>query len=434
MTKPIVTLIVARIVTEAPWSISAPEVGGAIDKPLSTTGDGHTVWVPATSLAGSLREHLRAHGLDETLLGPELPASDEDRTGDEVLSASPLRLVGTRVSNSPGEIVHRQTAISRGSGAAKAKTLRATRLGESGSVVELFMRFEAAASISVEHLDTICTWTPRLGGGASAAFGKARLDSLKYGTLDLDSRAGLRAWLTQSGPALFEAVTTQACKVGAHQRPPLFDATLRIADGLLVQGGRTAAQVAAGRGAPDAVPLRWQGSLVVPGTSLRGVLRSRCEFIVRSCGVDACGAGGTSPGLGCGICPVCEIFGSTASRGRIAIESSTVEQACETDSPHVAIDRVSGGASDRLLFKDRAITRGSVQLTIRIIGPTDSLPVWAHGLLLMALRDIHDGFVAVGSRGSRGLGSLEFVTPAVLENPGALAACRDYLRQRRASA
>jgi CRISPR/Cas system CSM-associated protein Csm3 (group 7 of RAMP superfamily) len=143
------------------------------------------------------------------------------------------------------------------------------------------------------------------------------------------------------------------------------------------------------------------GQPLVPGSSWKGLFRARAGYIVRTCwGEDAACTCQT----GCGKCLLCDIFGSAARRGRIAFRSSAITTA---DSPqtinHVAIDRVSGGARDKLLFSDDVITSGTLKLTITAL---DVVEPWQGDLLRHVERDIHDGLIGVGGGAQRGQGTL----------------------------
>ena len=75
---------------------------------------------------------------------------------------------------------------------------------------------------------------------------------------------------------------------------------------------------------------------------------------------------------------------------------------------HVAIDRVSGGATDRLLFSEEVVLSGRFHLRVEAeVG----VPDWAANLLRAVVRDMHDGYVGVGSDTARGLGTVRALDP-----------------------
>jgi CRISPR/Cas system CSM-associated protein Csm3 (group 7 of RAMP superfamily) len=100
---------------------------------------------------------------------------------------------------------------------------------------------------------------------------------------------------------------------------------------------------------------------------------------------------------------LCDLFGSATKRGRLAFRDSTITGSQRQTRNHVAIDRISGGARDKLLFTDEVVVAGRISLTITCLGPVAE---WQRNLLLHVVRDIHDGLIGVGGGAQRGQGTL----------------------------
>jgi CRISPR/Cas system CSM-associated protein Csm3 (group 7 of RAMP superfamily) len=101
------------------------------------------------------------------------------------------------------------------------------------------------------------------------------------------------------------------------------------------------------------------------------------------------------------------VFGSTGRRGRIAFHDSTVTDARTENRAHVAIDRISGGSRDKLLFQQTVVTSGRLRLRITALEP---LAETERDLLHAVVRDIDDGLIGVGGGGQRGHGTLRLTT------------------------
>jgi CRISPR/Cas system CSM-associated protein Csm3 (group 7 of RAMP superfamily) len=111
-------------------------------------------------------------------------------------------------------------------------------------------------------------------------------------------------------------------------------------------------------------------------------------------------------------CPVTRLFGSLYAKGRLTVDDALTEAKPDmvTRRAHVAIDRISGGASDGLLFSSAVATAGAGSLSftsrIRIESPTPDEARW----LAMSLQAIHMGILRIGS--SKASGRFEvFGTP-----------------------
>jgi CRISPR/Cas system CSM-associated protein Csm3 (group 7 of RAMP superfamily) len=154
-------------------------------------------------------------------------------------------------------------------------------------------------------------------------------------------------------------------------------------------------------------PYRRDGRFVLPATSIKGAMRGRAGFILRSLGVideDACCA---TEGCGAVDCPMCFLFGSTDRRGRLRIADAILETSRTVTRTHVAIDRISGGASEHRLFTEKDIPfRPQMVLMLSNLGDGATTPDWVVSLLCAVLLDLHDGYVTLGSRGTTGLGHL----------------------------
>lgn len=172
-------------------------------------------------------------------------------------------------------------------------------------------------------------------------------------------------------------------------------------------------------------PDRPDPEVFVPGASLRGVLRSHSERLVRSVGVTACdptrtqARGAQTELLACFAgesntdaidgpaayrrsCPVCRIFGNTMLAARLRISDFTLTGKAVLDRRYgVSIDRVTGSVANGP-FDIEIMTDGvfAGQLSLR------NFTVGQFGLIAGALLDLSDGLVPLGYGKSRGLGQV----------------------------
>jgi CRISPR-associated RAMP protein (TIGR02581 family) len=208
---------------------------------------------------------------------------------------------------------------------------------------------------------------------------------------------------------------------------------------LLVKSG--AASVIGADMAPVLVFRNGKPEPYIPGSSLKGVVRSHVERIART----------LTPGsvclpyvdkedqlnhlpqvdafLGCGhqldqnralksadwyrySCAACRTFGSTKVAGRFAIADAYSSPALAgKERPFafetrdgVAIDRFTGGAARGKKFDFEAVAAGSVfETQIRL----ENFELWQVAVLHLILDDLADGVIRVGSGRSRGLGEIK---------------------------
>jgi len=204
-----------------------------------------------------------------------------------------------------------------------------------------------------------------------------------------------------------------------------------------------------GRFDPDSIPIRrgrWYGDnrdfpqnkpgflpddafYYLPGTSIRGVIRSQAERIVRTVAPERCcdpfQKEFHAPDQGCGFwqseqkvsnseayaksCVICRLFGSTGQASRLHIsDAELVPDTLKTGvRDHIGIDRFTGGVCKGANFQHLVLEEGtafSCQIMVR------NFELWQLGLLAYVLRDLEywqDGFIRLGSGKTKGYGLVE---------------------------
>lgn len=182
---------------------------------------------------------------------------------------------------------------------------------------------------------------------------------------------------------------------------------------------------------PDMVPVvtyrNGKKEYFLPGSSLKGVLRSHSERVIRTLARNmvcvpyiqrasyaapdndlhmACGSRlrnrTSKPDCYRYACPACRMFGSLEFAGRTTISDAypigrdpVVEQ-----RDGVGIDRYTGGAARDVKFELMVITAGTFRATLTV----RNFELWQLGLLHVLLQDLQDAYIRVGSGKSRGLG------------------------------
>lgn len=438
-TPPIITLIRITLTAQTPFVVASPEsTPDDVGLPVARDASGRPT-VPPSSLAGALRAHLGKTA--STLMGNE--------PGEENIRASRLWLLGTRVIPKSGDddgadgagVTRRwQTAVDRSRGAASTTMLRWTEMLPAGTTVTAYLRLDSPPDdrdSEVSLLRMLAGWAPRLGHGVSGGYGRLRTETLTFGRLDLSRIDDLTTWLTVGGPDLVDRVATEPYRVDTAEDAAWLELRWRLDDAVQIveqAGERSGDDQAEGDGRSNILRLyRSGGSPTIPGTSWKGVFRSRAEFILRSIGVDACMNGR------CATCPTCLLFGyggaeptgsSVGQRSAIGFRDSVIEDASVEFRPHVAIDRFTGGARDSALYTDEVAASGAVTLHVDALSADLSqarLP-WARALMLAVARDLHDGLIGVGHSTTRGYGSLRLVDAAPVASPAARAEITAALR------
>lgn len=181
----------------------------------------------------------------------------------------------------------------------------------------------------------------------------------------------------------------------------------------------------------------WQP--VLPGSSLKGVLRSHAERFCRSLKEHSVCVPYQRPGTkgacadddSCGFrldeikkarerqenrvgsaevyrvsCPICRLFGSTHYAGRLSTRDAWLKEPAKAKlEPRdgVAIDRFTGGAAPKLKFDMEVLAEGVFEVLLEV----ENFEAQQLGLLATALMDLCDGHIRIGAGTSRGLGKVK---------------------------
>jgi CRISPR/Cas system CSM-associated protein Csm3 (group 7 of RAMP superfamily) len=405
-----VDLVLVRMRAERPVSVSAPETAGlkSVDLPVAREPFSGKPYIPTTSAVGSLREHAAS------VLAPDVVVRLFGGGDPADLAPSLLRAMGTAIPDGTGTDVRSQTAIDRFSGSARSRSLRSREQVPVGTEMHLYLCLVHPDPTDLQALrQALGAWRPVLGGGRGVGLGECRLLSASHRSLDLGSREGLAAWLALDGPGTWDTKGWTSWNI----TPALRDADVSLEftlDGDLHVG--TGQQRRRDGGGGIASVDRNGEDYVVPGSALKGVFRSRAEFVLRSLGLRACastGSDGSVPGLvdrcGSDPCLTCRIFGWTGGsaagqRSAVRFRDATIVGAEPAERTHVAIDRFTGGQAHGLLFTEEVVSSG--RITVEILIEDRQLQPVIEALMHVVAWDIHDGYVGIGHGTARGMGSL----------------------------
>jgi CRISPR-associated protein Csm3 len=194
---------------------------------------------------------------------------------------------------------------------------------------------------------------------------------------------------------------------------------------------RTALRIGSGGGsefdASDLPVLRdGDGYPLLPGSSLKGVLRSTLEALVRagsaspavwSCDPNTreggCGrhaSGGREEALERAHCALCRLFGSQVLASHVRFSDAMLRDADSLKRDgRLPIEMRDGVAIDR----DLRVVHGGQKYTFEVVSPgtrfdlevfVENPDPWLMGLLVIGFDQVADGFTALGGFTSRGLG------------------------------
>lgn len=191
--------------------------------------------------------------------------------------------------------------------------------------------------------------------------------------------------------------------------------TVHIRVPLRMPGGISIRQYAARKGEPDFVHLSDHGFPVIPGSSMAGSLRSRILQII----AELQNNGQQLPMKATEIINTAFGFvnGKDGHASRIIVGETVIKDAADADKParslimvRNGISRFESAAKSGALYKEKTYVNGTMTLEILVRKNTrheeDSETRWIIGLLMLAIKDLQQGLLAVGGQTAIGRGIL----------------------------
>ncbi|MFV0460521.1 MAG: RAMP superfamily CRISPR-associated protein [Actinomycetales bacterium] len=437
MTTP-VHLIEVDLVIDQAWAIGGLADADDVEKLPVQRGLNGEPYLPATSLVGNLREHLldmsdRDEEPVAAVLGepPErMPENSDDNDLDEGGNRvpSPLWVLGTRVRDAT-ITSHGSTAIDPQRGAAKPGSLRTVERAEStgaATMVTWFMEFPGELPSAL--LDGLSTWKPYVGRGRSIGQGRARVTAIRVNAVDLDEPSHLTWWLGERHTWYDRALngenrpdpppgnTPDPPEISPATPPWSLEHTWIVADPVAIGDGaqeRANQEAAPGRGGQRRLIRQSGQGPLMPGSSLKGIFRHRCDFILEAIGVDADDRESIRTHL-FGYAPA-KRDEPGGRRGELRFHDATFENARLCTHAHVAIDRITGGAEDNKLFFVEAVQPGASVTTGIEADTAPAQPII--DLFGWVVRDLHESVIGIGGGAMRGYGSLRIADPDQASTP-----------------
>ena len=401
--------VVGKILIEGTLILKSPLlIGDGAGETTDNSRDVHVLrnhddkpFIPGTSLCGALREWLTRTAPDTVteIFGDLYAMQSSIQTDDiELVDFDIIARDGVRLDSVTGTVdgdgKFDFEAVERGAhGSLRLViTLRACHSVEKIS--------KAVAIMLKKMQDGI-----RLGALTTKGFGLTTVENLNADFYDFRKKADVAAWLLDKPAAKKILPSTE--DTYANPNDFIVYALFKFNSSFIVRDYDVSA--ADKENSIASVALKSRENFVIPGTSLKGILRNRAEYIFARLGLDAKildGLMGYSLGS------------SEKSKSRFIVTESYVapEAFAEVEHRRNKIDRFTGGVIQGMLFATKPAYKKNSEPTLKIHFEIRDAKAAEAGLALFLLRDLWLGRVAIGGEKSVGRGTVSGVSAEIKFN------------------
>lgn len=416
---------------ESPLSVSSGK-GEETDSDVMRNYEGQA-FVPASSLAGAMRAYLNKKKDEPCMMG--YSGKDDDGKMSAIFLSDMTFEENPTVSVRDGvELDEKKTAVDKskydmeiieaGIYASFYAEITIRKLGREADQ-ETKKPFDREAEYDEEFAAVIKGFHNgeiRLGSKKTRGYG--RFSVCHVACKEFDKSNYLEYAELYSGERTWETENNELGKwLNRSKKEPQY-LTLEVP--LRLKGGISIRQYASRKGEPDFVQLVKRSkttdipdsssaaanshetkiieTAVIPGSSFAGAIRHRIETILTEL---------VRKGLHICVSDVIDgMFGyvekdeKKAHVSAVIINESEIEGAKPLLMTRTGISRFESSARDKALFTEKTYVDGTLTLSILIKKDNQGSHRWMMGLILMAVEDMRNGFLAVGGATSIGRGIL----------------------------
>ena len=371
-------VLYVRVQFVSPISVSSGE-DEFTDSDLLRNFD-EEIFIPGTSLAGAMRSYLEKEGNEKSLMG----YSDNDDVGKmSSLFISDLTFDEGVSLNVRDGVALDENKVAKTNSKFDMEILEAR--AKAHFYLELTIRkdddekeMESALS-KVFH--GINNGEIRLGSKKTRGFGQFKILSISTKTYDKDNYLKYaNAYDDETWKDLVNELPTWLEKAKYQPNAIHIEVPLRL------EGGISIRRYAAKKGEPDYEHITDHGVPVIPGSSFAGAIRHRINTIFEDKKL------------------LEKMFGSAdkenAHSSRIIINETEIKDAKPLVMTRTGISRFESSAKTGSLYKEKTYVDGNLVLKISVKGEEKNLV----GILLLAIKDLQNGFLAVGGQTAIGRG------------------------------
>lgn len=248
----------------------------------------------------------------------------------------------------------------------------------------------------------------RLGQKKTRGFGEFRLTSIKCSIFDRNNYLEYaKAYDADYWEKRADEKEAWEKRESCEHKKILIEVPLKLTGGISIR------QYAAIKGQPDFTHITDNGVPVIPGSSMNGAVRHRICEILNELGENNVIKHENVKGI------VDTMFGyvdeSGAKISAIVVSESKIKGATPLTMTRTGVSRFESAVKKGALYKERTYVGGTVTLKISVNKNTSGDEKWMIGLLLLAIKDLQNGYLSVGGETAIGRGLFSKNGPILID-------------------
>lgn len=404
----------SELSNKTPLIIGSGESGIDVDSEVLKDSNDKP-FIPATSFVGKLRAELVNEGVSNNLIEKFFGNSKGDKSSQGIAKFSDIYCISDTTnifSVRDGIKIDSEKGITQETGKYNYEVTDTGSRFILTIVADITDNSEEMKNFLFTLKSILSENNLSLGAKTSAGFGKMTFSNSKFYHLDLSNSKHLIAWLKYDfSDSWFEQFKhlSKSTIDGAvllktkYKRKFEINADFHIKSSLIIKDYNSNSQ-------SDAVSIKNDNKFVIPGSSLKGVIRSRSERIINTLNLNSSNI-------------LENLFGqksdpktNSGSKGKIVIQEAEVNNVIAELQNRIKIDRFTSGTIEGALFNSSPLwsdkNSTNLKLEIKITDPKE----YEIGLILLVLKDLWLGDLAIGGEKNIGRGVLQGLKAEIKDN------------------
>jgi len=374
-------ILLAEIKLRTPLCV-ASGVGEDTDSDVQRDYDGNP-YIPGSSLAGAMKAYLSQCGKSAEFLGED----DENSSRMSLLRISDVILRDVKIGTRDGVKLENKLAVDQ-----SKHNYEIIETANGIIQLELTLR-EKGISKKEEWIDDIKSVLSgfengeiRLGGNRNRGLGCLKVENVYYKIFSKDNVEDWLDYKKTEKEKLEPMDWYQESKVSIYEK---FRVPLKLTGGISIRRYTTKPNE------PDYEHITSNGQAIVPGTSWNGAIRQQCQKILEDLGYEKAASA------------IQEWFGyvdlKDAKQSDVVISESFFEKGEPLIITRNKINRFDASTIEGALYTEKSYFEGETILEIRVRKNVRDFEVIC-GLLLLVIKDIQKGYLAIGGQTAIGRG------------------------------